>query len=55
MNNLSTLTRKVLGKQLKPDIDDARRRREQGIRLNAVAVFVSAHVLRPTLLLGCLI
>jgi hypothetical protein len=55
MNNLSTLTRKVFGKQLKPDIDDARRRREQGIRLDAVAVFVRVHVLRPTLLIGCLI
>jgi hypothetical protein len=44
MNNLSTLTRKVLGKQLKPDIDDARRRRQQAVWLAAILVLLWVHL-----------
>jgi hypothetical protein len=51
MNDLGALARKVLGKQFKSDIDDAGRRRQQSIRLDAVPVFVRAHFMPPTLLL----
>ena len=40
MNNFGTLARKVVGKQFKSNIDDARRRRQQSIRLDPVPVFV---------------
>ena len=46
MNNSSALAREVFGKQLKSDVDDAWRRRQQSIRLDAIAVFVLGHFIR---------
>jgi hypothetical protein len=43
MNDFGALPRKVLGKQLEANIDDARRRRQQSIRLDTVLGFVRAH------------
>jgi hypothetical protein len=40
MNNFGTLARKVVGKEFESDIDDARRCRQQSIRLDLVPVFV---------------
>jgi hypothetical protein len=44
VNNFSTLARKVHGKQFKSDVDDARRRCQQGIWLYLGFVFLWVHL-----------
>src|SRR6185312_4663881 len=45
VNDLRALARKVVGKKFKTDVDDSRRRRQQGRRLHLAFIFV--HFMHP--------